>query len=45
MGGILAVGGGSKNPPRLVRLTGEARQRLRSPPGAPAPRVALVGKG
>jgi leucyl aminopeptidase len=36
MGGILAVGGGSKNPPRLVRLTWR---------GASSPRVALVGKG
>jgi leucyl aminopeptidase len=36
MGGILAVGGGSKNPPRLVRLTWK---------GGAAPRVALVGKG
>jgi leucyl aminopeptidase len=36
MGGLLAVGGGSRNPPRLVRLTWH---------GAEAPRVALVGKG
>ncbi|HEV8629491.1 MAG TPA: leucyl aminopeptidase [Thermoanaerobaculia bacterium] len=36
MGGILAVGAGSKNPPRLVRLTWQ---------GAASPRVALVGKG
>jgi leucyl aminopeptidase len=36
MGGILAVGGGSKNPPRLVRLTWR---------GAASPRIALVGKG
>jgi leucyl aminopeptidase len=36
MGGILAVGGGSKNPPRLVRLGWR---------GAESPRVALVGKG
>jgi leucyl aminopeptidase len=36
MGGILAVGGGSKNPPRLVKLTWK---------GGPSPRVALVGKG
>ena len=36
MGGILAVGGGSKNPPRLVKLTWR---------GADSPRVALVGKG
>ena len=36
MGGVLAVGGGSLNPPRLVRLTWH---------GAEAPRVALVGKG
>ena len=35
MGGILAVGGGSKNPPRLVRLEGGSR----------GPKVALVGKG
>ena len=35
MGGILAVGGGSKNPPRLVRLEGGNR----------GPKVALVGKG
>lgn len=36
-GGILAVGGGSANPPRLVHLTWR--------PEADAPRVALVGKG
>jgi leucyl aminopeptidase len=36
MGGMLAVGGGSRNPPRLVRLTWH---------GAESPRVALVGKG
>jgi leucyl aminopeptidase len=36
MGGLLAVGGGSENPPRLVRVTYR---------GAEAPRVALVGKG
>ena len=36
MGGVLAVGGGSLNPPRLVRLTWH---------GAEAPRIALVGKG
>ena len=36
MGGLLAVGGGSKNPPRLVRLTWK---------GAGSPRIALVGKG
>ena len=41
MGGILAVGGGSKNPPRLVRLSwrgGEERANG-------SPRVAFVGKG
>ncbi|WP_392542939.1 leucyl aminopeptidase family protein [Oryzobacter telluris] len=39
-GGLLAVGGGSATPPRLVRLDHE-------PPGATAstPRVVLVGKG
>jgi leucyl aminopeptidase len=36
MGGVLAVGGGSLNPPRLVRLTWH---------GAETPRVVLVGKG
>ena len=36
-GGILAVGGGSARPPRLVRLHYAGR--------ADAPRVALVGKG
>ncbi len=36
-GGILAVGGGSSRPPRLVRLT------HRAPEGRPT--VALVGKG
>ena len=36
MGGLLAVGGGSKNPPRLVRLGWR---------GGESPRVALVGKG
>jgi leucyl aminopeptidase len=36
MGGLLAVGGGSDNPPRLVKITYR---------GAEAPRVALVGKG
>ena len=35
MGGILAVGGGSENEPRLVRLDW----------GSGGPRVALVGKG
>jgi leucyl aminopeptidase len=36
MGGLLAVGGGSENPPRLVRITYR---------GAETPRIALVGKG
>ena len=36
MGGLLAVGGGSTSPPRLVKLTYH---------GAEAPRIALVGKG
>jgi leucyl aminopeptidase len=36
MGGILAVGSGSRNAPRLVRLVWR---------GAASPRVALVGKG
>src|SRR5579864_6808772 len=43
MGGLLAVGGGSEHPPRLLRLApGEGRGG-----GAPPPRqtVALVGKG
>ncbi|HNU84099.1 MAG TPA: aminopeptidase, partial [Thermoanaerobaculia bacterium] len=35
MGGILAVGGGSAHPPRMVRLAWGSR----------GPRVALVGKG
>ena len=40
MGGILAVGGGSRQPPRLVRIDlGGGRGR------AAAPVVALVGKG
>ncbi|HET9769225.1 MAG TPA: leucyl aminopeptidase [Thermoanaerobaculia bacterium] len=43
MGGILAVGGGSRNPPRLVRLgwrgaIGDASVKS-------SPHVALVGKG
>ena len=37
-GGISAVGRGSARPPRLVRLDYD-------PPGAPAGRVVLVGKG
>ena len=38
MGGILAVGSGSKNLPRLIHLTYR-------PEGKPSKRVALVGKG
>ena len=38
MGGILAVGSGSKNPPRLIHLTYR-------PEGKPTKRVAFVGKG
>ncbi|GLW92661.1 leucyl aminopeptidase [Actinokineospora globicatena] len=37
-GGLLAVGGGSSRPPRLVHLTW-------APPGAAGPHIALVGKG
>jgi len=36
MGGLIAVGQGSRNPPRLVRLVWR---------GAASPKVALVGKG
>jgi leucyl aminopeptidase len=39
MGGILGVGQGSVNPPRLIVLERKARS------GAKAPKVALVGKG
>jgi leucyl aminopeptidase len=39
MGGLLGVGQGSANPPRLVVLEHRARS------GAKAPRIALVGKG
>ncbi|HPF71334.1 MAG TPA: leucyl aminopeptidase [Candidatus Krumholzibacteria bacterium] len=39
MGGILGVGQGSANPPRLIVLEKRARS------GARAPKVALVGKG
>ncbi len=38
MGGLLAVGAGSRNPPRLVRLAWRGGS-------AAAPRVAVVGKG
>ena len=38
MGGILAVGSGSVNPPRLIHLTYR-------PEGKPTKRVAFVGKG
>jgi leucyl aminopeptidase len=41
MGGILAVGGGSRNPPRLVRLGWKGAGAGEGG----APRVALVGKG
>jgi leucyl aminopeptidase len=37
-GGLLAVNGGSAEPPRMIRLT-------YTPPGEPAGRLALVGKG
>jgi leucyl aminopeptidase len=39
MGGLLGVGQGSANPPRLIVVQHKA------PSGAKAPRVALVGKG
>ncbi|MFN2371579.1 MAG: leucyl aminopeptidase [Candidatus Krumholzibacteriia bacterium] len=39
MGGLLGVGQGSANPPRLIVL------EHRAPSGAKAPRMALVGKG
>jgi leucyl aminopeptidase len=43
MGGILAVGGGSHNPPRLIALEhGGARGRRRAPR---RPTVCLIGKG
>src|SRR6185503_2969218 len=47
MGGILAVGGGSKNPPRLVRLgwRGAAAAGDGGGSNGARPRVALVGKG
>ena len=38
MGALLAVGSGSKNPPRLIHLTYK-------PKGTPSKRVAIVGKG
>ncbi|WP_300016674.1 leucyl aminopeptidase [Pseudonocardia sp.] len=37
-GGLLAVNGGSAEPPRIIKLTYE-------PPGEPTGRLALVGKG
>ncbi|OLR90109.1 leucyl aminopeptidase family protein [Actinokineospora bangkokensis] len=37
-GGVLAVGGGSTRPPRLLHLTW-------SPPGATGPHLGLIGKG
>jgi leucyl aminopeptidase len=37
-GGLLAVNGGSAEPPRMIRLT-------YTPPGEPTGRLALVGKG
>lgn len=40
-GGILAVGGGSSAPPRMVRIS----YTPQTPTGATAPRIALVGKG
>ncbi|RKZ16270.1 leucyl aminopeptidase [bacterium] len=39
MGGLLGVGQGSANPPRLIVLEHKA------PSGAKAPKIALVGKG
>lgn len=50
MGGLLAVGGGSANPPRLVRLElGMRKQRkgraARGERSARSPIIALVGKG
>ncbi|MCP4574259.1 MAG: leucyl aminopeptidase [bacterium] len=39
MGGLLGVGQGSTNPPRLIVLEHKA------PSGAKAPKIALVGKG
>ena len=38
MGALLAVGSGSKNPPRLIHLTYK-------PKGTPSKKVAIVGKG
>ena len=38
MGALLAVGSGSKNPPRLIHLTYK-------PNGTPSKRIAIVGKG
>jgi leucyl aminopeptidase len=38
MNGILSVGGGSHNPPRLIHM-------IYRPSGVPAARVAIVGKG
>lgn len=38
MGAILAVGSGSKNPPRLIHLTYK-------PEGTPSKKIAFVGKG
>ncbi len=47
MGGLLAVGAGSANPPRLVRidLGGTTRRGDRSERAPLAPIIALVGKG
>jgi leucyl aminopeptidase len=47
MGGLLAVGGGSEHPPRLLRLAlGDTLGESRGGGGrSPRPAVALVGKG
>jgi leucyl aminopeptidase len=51
-GGIIGVGKGSANPPRMVRLTHKGGKGKKSPAGGPersdsgkVPVVALVGKG
>ena len=47
MGGLLAVGGGSANPPRLVRIELGKRKELkgRTASSERSPIIALVGKG
>jgi leucyl aminopeptidase len=45
MGGLLAVGGGSAHPPRLLRLSLGEHPAAAGAARAPSPAIALVGKG